>query len=262
MKNPVSSTKVMAMVFATGVLALSVVPSAFATKAPATVTKAVADTARPAEDRDADARRKPVEMLAFAGVKPGDKVADLIPGKGYFTRLFSTTVGPKGKVYAVASPRRPNAPEGSPDPAAPVQALAQEAHYGNVQVVVARVTEFTLPEPVDVIWTSQNYHDFHNVPNVDMAAINKRIFDSLKPGGTYVVLDHSSKSGSAFADTSTLHRIDEQAVKAEVVAAGFEYVGRSDALANKDDTRELKVFDDAIRGRTDQFVLKFRRPKK
>jgi predicted methyltransferase len=252
----------LAISLTSGVLAFAVAPTVLAAKTPASVTKAVADTARPAEDRDADVRRKPAEMLAFAGVKSGDKVADLIPGKGYFTRLFSAVVGPKGKVYAVASPRRPNAPEGSPDPAAPVQALAQDAHYGNVQVVVARVTDFTLPEPVDVIWTSQNYHDFHNVPNVDMAAINKRIFDSLKPGGTYLVLDHSAKAGSAFADTSTLHRIDEQAVKAEVVAAGFEYVGRSDALANKDDTRELKVFDDAIRGHTDQFVLKFRRPKK
>jgi predicted methyltransferase len=256
------STKLLSALLILCALALVASLNASAAKAPATVTKAVADPARPAEDRDADARRKPAEMLAFAGVKPGDRVGELIPGKGYFTRLFSAAVGPKGKVYAVAQPRRPNAPEGSPDPAAPVQAIAQDPHYGNVTVVQARATEFTLPEPVDLVWTSQNYHDFHNVPNVDMKALNRRVFDSLKPGGTYVVLDHSAKAGSGFADTSTLHRIDEQAVKDEVVAAGFEYVGRSDVLANADDARDLKVFDEAIRGRTDQFVLKFRRPVK
>jgi predicted methyltransferase len=223
------------------------------------VKKAVEDPGRPAEDRDADARRKPAEMLAFAGIKPNDTVADLIPGKGYFTRLFSVAVGPGGKVYAVASPRRPDAPAGAPDPAAAVQEIAKDPRYANVQVVVARVSELKLPAPVDVVWTSQNYHDFHNAPGVDIATVNRAVHDALKPGGTYVVLDHSALPGSGLHDTKTLHRIDEQAVKEEVMAAGFEFVGRSDVLANSADPRDVPVFDEKLRGHTDQFVLKFRR---
>jgi predicted methyltransferase len=228
---------------------------------PKAISAAVADPARPDTDRQLDVDRKPAESLAFAGVKPGEKVVELIPGKGYFTRLFSAVVGPKGHVYAVPPPRRPNAPEGSPDPGAASQAIAADPHFSNVSVIVGRVTELKFPEPVDLVWTSRNYHDFHNIPNADVGQINKMIFDALKPGGVYIVLDHTAEKGSGTRDTATLHRIDPEAVKTEVEAAGFKFEGQNEVLRNPNDPHTAKVFDASVQGKTDQFILKFRKPK-
>ena len=228
---------------------------------PKAITAAVADPARPEADKKADADRKPAESVAFAGIKPGEKVVDLLPGRGYFTRIFSAVVGPKGHVYAVPPPRRPNAPEGSPDPSAAVQAIAADAHYKNVSVIVSRINELKLPEPVDVVWTSRNYHDLHNIPNTDVGAIDKTIFDALKPGGTFIVLDHAAEKGSGFRDTSTLHRVDPEAVKKEVEGAGFKFAGQSEVLRNPEDPHTAKIFDSAVQGKTDQFILKFTKPK-
>jgi predicted methyltransferase len=97
---------------------------------------------------------------------------------------------------------------------------------------------------------------------LDVAQFNKLVLNSLKPGGLYAVIDHSAESGSGVRDTSTLHRIDMDAVKSEVTAAGFEFVGSSNLLANAADPRTAKIFDPSIRGKTDQFILKFRKPKK
>jgi predicted methyltransferase len=224
---------------------------------PAYIAAAVSDSARPASDTERDANRKPGATLAFAGVKPGQQVLELAPGRGYYTRLLSAVVGPKGKVYAVSSPPRPNAPPGP----LPVQAIAADPHFSNVTAIIQPVTEpLVLPEKVDLVWTSQNYHDFHNLTGIDLATINKRVFDALKPGGTYFVLDHSAQAGSGARDTNTLHRIDEDTVKQEVEAAGFKYVGESNILRNKADPRTAKVFDPSIQGHTDQFLLKFTKP--
>ncbi len=116
--------------------------------------------------------------------------------------------------------------------------------------------------PLDLVFTAQNYHDLHNIPTLDVAAFNKSVFDALKPGGLYVVLDHSAAAASGAKDTNTLHRIDVEFVKTEVMAAGFEFVASSDILANPADPRSANVFDPSIRGKTDQFILKFRKPKK
>ena len=222
---------------------------------PAYIAAAIADTARPAEDRARDANRKPGPTIAFAGVKPGMTVLELAPGKGYYTRLLSATVGPTGKVFSVSSPPKPD----SPPP--PVQAIAADPHYSNVTPIVKKVADpLVIPEKVDLVWTSQNYHDFHNIPETDIATINKRVFDALKPGGLYLVLDHSAQAGSGARDTNTLHRIDEDAVKKEVEAAGFKLVGESNILRNKADPRTAKVFDTSIQGHTDQFILKFVKP--
>lgn len=242
-------------------LAFSITDAQAVTKISKAISAAVADPARPDDDRQRDADRKPAESVAFAGVKPGDKVVDLLPGKGYFTRIFSAVVGPKGHVYAVPPPKRPNAPEGSPDPGAASQAIAADPHYSNVSVIVGRVTDLKFPEPVDLVWTSRNYHDFHNIPNADVGAINKMIFDALKPGGVYIVLDHTAEKGSGLRDTSTLHRIDPEAVKKEVEAAGFKFERQSEILRNANDPHTAKVFDASVQGQTDQFILKFRRPK-
>jgi predicted methyltransferase len=226
---------------------------------PANIAAAVADPARPEADRARDANRKPAECLAFAGAKPGDRVADLIPGGGYFTRLFSVAVGPKGYVYSYvpsdldARMKKPSA----------VYAIAADPHYSNVSVIHAPVAKFVTPEKLDLVWTSQNYHDLHDpfFGPADIPAVNKAIYDSLKPGGILVVLDHAAEPGSGLRDTDTLHRIDEAAVKKEVEAAGFKLIAESDVLRNPADTHTSKVFDPAIRGRTDQFILKFRKPR-
>lgn len=222
---------------------------------PRYVTAAVGDKARPAADTERDANRKPAETLAFAGVKPGDAVIELAPGKGYYTRLLSAVVGAKGKVYPVTQPPKPDAPP----PA--VQAIAADPHYGNLQVTLTKYAEPKLPGNADVVWTTQNYHDFHNIPDFQVATLNKAVFDALKPGGTYFILDHAAEAGSGARDTNTLHRIDEETVKQEVKAAGFELAGESDILRNKDDPHTGKVFEPPIQGHTDQFILKFRKPK-
>jgi len=242
-------------------LVLSTADVRAATHIPKYISQAVTNPARPEADRNADVDRKPEETVAFSGVKPGEKVVDLWPGGGYFTRIFSAVVGPKGHVYAVPPSKRPNAPADAPDPGARVQAIAADPHYSNVSVVATPLTEMKLPEPVDLVWTSRNYHDFHNIPNLDVSAIDKAIFNALKPGGVFVVLDHAAEKGSGFRDTSTLHRVDPEAVKQEVVAAGFKFEGQSEVLRNANDPHTEKVFEASVKGKTDQFILKFRKPK-
>ena len=227
---------------------------------PKNIAAAVADPARPQADRDRDADRKPAESIAFAGLAPGQRIADLLPGGGYFTRIFSGVVGPKGQVFAVAPPKRPDAPADRPEPAAAVRAIAADAHYPNVTVSVEKVAELKLPEKLDMVWTSQNYHDVHNVKDIDVGTFNKAVFESLKPGGIYIVIDHATAVGAGFTATSTLHRSDPDAVKAEVLAAGFEFAGSSDVIANPADDHNARVFETGLRDKTDRYVLKFRKP--
>jgi predicted methyltransferase len=219
------------------------------------IAAAVADSARPATDTARDASRKPAEIVAFVGVKPGDKVAEMMPGGGYFTRILAKTVGPNGHVYALVPTgfaNRPGALDG-------LNALARQ--YGNVTVVTTDLAEFKVPEPVDVVWTSENYHDFHNGPNANIAGLNAAAFAALKPGGVYYVEDHAAAAGSGTTATSTLHRIDPAAAISEVEAAGFKLDGRSTALANAGDVHDKPVFDPSVRGKTDKFALKFRKPR-
>ena len=230
-------------------------------KSPDAISAAIADASRPDADKQRDANRKPAETLAFAGVKPGDRVAELLPGGGYFTRLFSKIVGAGGHVYALVPAPSPSAPPDAPDFAARVKALAADPNYSNVSVVVQPFAQLKAPEPVDLIWTSQNYHDFHNFPGLDLAVFNQSVFEALKPGGTYLILDHAAEPGSGVRDTATLHRIDQETVTKEVLAAGFVFVGSSDLLHQADDPHAVKVFDPSVRGKTDQFILKFRKPK-
>ncbi len=235
---------------------------AHAAKVPDAITAAVGDASRPDTDKQRDANRKPAETLAFTGVKPGDAVAELIPGGGYFTRIFSKVVGPSGHVYALVPAPAADAPADMPDFAARVKTIAADPNYSNVSVVVEPFSQLNLPVPVDLVWTSQNYHDLHNFPGIDVGVFNQMVFDSLKPGGTYLILDHEAEAGSGTRDTATLHRIEAEAVKKEVLAAGFVLVGGSELLRQPGDSHSVKVFDPTVRGKTDQFVLKFRKPKK
>ena len=190
------------------------------------------------------------------------KVADYIANSGYFTRLFADLVGPKGHVYAVeldeivgfANVARGYADLKSWAPSRPT-----------VTVTTNPVADsLNFPEKLDLFWTAQNYHDLHDkfLGPVDVPAFNRKVFAALKPGGFYVVLDHSAAPGAPDDVTETLHRIQEDRVKREVLAAGFELVGESRLLANPADPRTKNVFDDSIRGKTDQFILKFRRPRR
>jgi predicted methyltransferase len=118
-----------------------------------------------------------------------------------------------------------------------------------------------LPQPVNVVWTSNNYHDIRNsLDSAGMQAFNQRVFEALQPGGVYLILDHAAAAGRGAEDSRSLHRIDPETVKAEVTAAGFRFAGSSDALRNPDDPHTASVTDAGIRGKTDQFILKFVRP--
>lgn len=228
----------------------------------ANIKAAVADEARPDMDKQRDDNRKPAQTLAFAEVKPGEKIGELIPGAGYFSRLFSKAVGPEGHVFALVPARPANAAADAPDRNAPIKALAAEPNYPNISVEELVMGRVSSPVPLDLVFTAQNYHDLHNVAGLDVAAFNKSVFDALKPGGLYVILDHSAEAGSGSRDTATLHRIDVDTVKQEVAASGFEFIAGSELLKNSADSRTAKVFDASVRGKTDQFILKFRKPKK
>ncbi len=247
------------MLGAVAVAALLSAAGAYA-KPDANQTAAVADKSRPEADSKRDADRKPAETLEFAGVKAGQTVVDLIPGGGYFTRIFSKAVGPKGTVYAVGGPPRPSQDPAKPAPTPAQDTIAADANYSNVKSIHEPLQAgLSVPTPADVVFTAQNYHDVKNIPNVDMAAFNKGIFNSLKPGGLFIVIDHVAAPGAAV--TNTLHRIDPAVVKAEVTAAGFKFEGESKILADPADDHSKAVFDPSIRGKTDQFLYKFRKPK-
>ncbi|MFC4528657.1 class I SAM-dependent methyltransferase [Dyella halodurans] len=226
---------------------------------PSYVAAALADPARPVDDRSLDGGRKPAEVLAFAGIKPGDKVVDLMPGAGYYTRVFSKIVGAGGVVYAVQPVEMDKA---APKGLQTLNSFAGTPGYPNVSVLVQPIAALSLPQHVDLVWTSQNYHDLHDpfMGSPDIARLNKAIFDALKPGGVYIVLDHAAAAGSGVSRTDDLHRIDPAVVKAEVTAAGFEYLGESDVLRQAADDHSTPAFDKAMRGKTDRFIYKFRKP--
>jgi predicted methyltransferase len=218
-------------------------------QAQGSVAAALADKDRPASDVSRDEARKPAQLLAFAGVVPGAKVGELLPGAGYFTRVIARAVGDKGAVYIWMPAGAPAAWVARLDPILKT--------YGNVKLVQGE--QLMAPEKLDIVWTTQNYHDLHHTGKSPEGA-NAAAFAALKPGGIYLVSDHAARSGSGTADTDALHRIDPELVKAEVVKAGFEFAGESKALANAQDDHTQKVFD--LHDKTDQFVLKFRKPLK
>lgn len=240
---------------------LGILPAASAqTQIPAPVAAAVANPARPAADHDVDSLRKPAETVAFAGIKPGDRVIDLMPGRGYFTRIFSGVVGPKGLVYAMVAEETSRTSTKGIDA---MTALAKDPAFGNVSALVQPMSGFKVRAPVDVVWTSLNYHDLHvKRLGVDIKGFNKSAFDALKPGGIFLVLDHAAQDGSGLRDVETLHRIDPAVVKAEVEAAGFVLEATSDLLKESGDPKTARVMDSDIRGKTDKFIFRFRKPSR
>jgi predicted methyltransferase len=223
---------------------------------PASYAAVLADQARPQADRERDAARKPAEILAFAEIRPGQTVLDVIPGGGYFTRLFAGAVGPEGKVYAYV----PTEMVGKFN--SDTQAKALDAAYPNVEYASDPLTQ-KAPGPItDVVFTAQNYHDFHTplLGSPNIADVNAAVWSTLRPGGLYVIIDHASAPGTGASVANTLHRIEAAQVRREVEAAGFVYEGSTEVLRNPADPRTANVFDPSIRGRTDQFAMKFRKP--
>ena len=239
------------------VCALSATAALAQTVSPA-IKAAVADPGRPAADTARDADRKPAESVAFSGIKPGDKVADFLPGGGYFTRIFAKVVGPRGHVYAILPAEFA---EGRDRPKQEItDAIAPYASNTTLEIVPYAKTG--APEKLDIVWTSLNYHDLHNpgFKLTDIPGFNKAVFNALKPGGVFVVIDYAAAPGSGFESTGKLHRVDEEAVKKEVEAAGFVLDAESKLLRRDNDTHTLPSGSETQRDKADEFMLRFKRP--
>jgi len=242
----------------------------------------VASPDRSAPDRNNDMRRKPVEMLAFVDPRPGMIVLDVSAGGGYTTELLARAVGPSGRVYGQSAPRDPGragpaAPEGGaaaapapqaaasrPAPRTSAMALAERAQKPAVANIVAVTQRFEAPVPaelasggVDLVTLMFNYHDLGHM-GVDRAQMNAALFRALKPGGVYVIADHSGRSGTGISESGTLHRVEEAFVRHEVEAAGFRFVAQGDFLRNPNDPRDRNTPEPPQP--KDEFVLKFVKP--
>jgi predicted methyltransferase len=216
------------------------------------IVAALADPRRPETDRERDALRRPAEVLAFAGVREGWRVADVGPGGGYYSRLLAVAAGDAGRLYAVDR-------AGTAERPRPMTAIAPT--YSNITHLTDGYAAWNAGEPLDAIFISQIYHDFY-LPafNFDVPAANRAMFNALKPGGALIIVDHAAVAGSDISVTNTLHRIDQARVVSDLQAAGFVLEAESDVLRHPEDDRTLRVFESDVRGRTDQFVLRFRRP--
>lgn len=213
------------------------------------IRAALADPAR-ADQAGDDDRRQAVAVLAFAGVKPGDAVVDYLPGQGYWTRILTGVVGPKGTVVAMwpaAGAKRADA----------VVPGLRARNFANVTYDIQAGNLPTVAQPIDLFWTVQNYHD---IPEGLRTAFNAAVFAALKPGGTYLVIDHADARG-ALPTTPSKHRIDPAVARSQITGAGFRFVGQSAVLANPADDHSKAVFDPSLRGHTDQFVFKFQKPR-
>jgi predicted methyltransferase len=203
----------------------------------------------------ADPAWKVPEVIVFIGLRKGDKVADIVGGR--LTASLAQAVGPTGKVYAVETAEVVKA---HPEILGMMKELAKQSP--NVVVSDDPVAS-PLPTGLDAVFIRQDYHDLYDkfMGPADVPAFNKAVFAALKPGGVYVVLDHAAVAGSGIGATDTLHRIDPVRVKADVLAAGFKLDAESSILANKSDDHTKNVFDPSVRGHTDQFLYRFKKPQ-
>lgn len=220
---------------------------------------AVADTTRPKRDTDRDALHKAPETLAYLDVRPGQVLVDLLPGGGYFTRLFSRAVGPQGKVYGVLAKPVGNAPPpGNPSPAS---AITPDASYQNVTTMEADLATLVLPGKADLIWTSKGYWALYREPRDVPRAVAKALYANLKPGGAFVILENAASADTPLDRQLTLHRIDPAIIRADMVAAGFRYEGESKLFANPSDDHTKPPSDPSLAGHPDQFLYTFRKPE-
>jgi predicted methyltransferase len=210
------------------------------------VTAVLANPQRPAEDKQIDAGRKPAEVVPFYGIKPGDKVADLETGRGYYTAILSQVVGEKGVVYSASRTFRPEVKDRFKDP-----------NFANVRLLEGPLETVALPQDatLDFVFIHLSYHDLEPAVRV---AMNKRVFAALKKGGLYGVVDHSAKDGSGNEAVKTLHRIDRLLVIQEVTGSGFILAKEGNMLRRPEDPRDFNV--NKTRDKDDRFVLAFLKP--
>jgi predicted methyltransferase len=243
---------------------------------PDKISAIVAAPDRAPADRINDIRRKPADMLAFIGVRPGMVAMDVSAARGYTTELIARAVGPTGKVYGQNAPRvegraPPAQPEGASAPAAPAApatppapTLAERVRNpaaSNI-VIVSRPFEDPAPPEVatgalDLVTLMFNYHDFGHL-GVDRARTNAAVFKALKPGGIYVIADHSGRPGTGISESGTLHRVEESFVRREVEAAGFRLAAEGNFMRNPADPRDRNTPEPPMP--KDEFVLKFVKP--
>jgi predicted methyltransferase len=228
----------------------------------------VASPDRTDADRQNDLRRKPVPLLQFIGVRPGMVALDVVAGGGYTCELLSRAIGPTGKVYAQASPRDPNrpAPAGARPPGSAVADREARLRSANaptapIAVVLQRLAD-PLPDELspgklDLVTLMFNYHDLGFLGEGRMQ-MNRSIFQALKPGGHFIVADHSGRPGTGISESTTLHRVEEAFLRSEIEAAGFKLETSGAFLRNPADPRDKETPDDAQP--KDEFVLKFVKP--
>ena len=222
------------------------------------LSAALASADRPAEDKARDADRKPAELMQFFGVKPGMTTADIIALGGYVTEVLSVAVGPKGKVYAQNPPIALQLRDGMY--AKQITDRLANNRLPNVVRVDADLPASSQipPGSVDVAITAMNYHDVRNMNPDAGVGFLKAVYTMLKPGGVLGVTDHVGNDG---ADNAKLHRIPKHFLIEDAQAAGFAVDGESDLLAHPADDHSKVVFDPTLRGKTDQFVVRLRKPK-
>jgi predicted methyltransferase len=215
----------------------------------------LADTSRPQEDRDGDAGRHPEEVIRFFGIERGDRVADLLAGGGYWTRILVPLVGQSGRVYAGNNPFFAEYYQKAFD------ALLAQPAFANVVRIDGPVDRIALPADgsLDAVIMVNAYHDLY-LTDEDRGALNRKVFAALEPGGVYGIIDHAAAAGTGASKAKDLHRIEKQAVVDEIAAAGFELAREGNFLANPADDRSGAIFAPAIAGKTDRFVLRFEKP--
>jgi predicted methyltransferase len=202
------------------------------------------------------------ELIRFARVDAGSTVIDVYPGDGDWTRLFSDIVGPQGRVTSFVPAEVAHFKN---DPLGRMRMLANEPGRENVEAVSADLVAMTeATQPADVVWLHLFYHDLHTAliqaRGATASDFNRAVYDRLKPGGSYVIVDHAAAVGAGARDAPSLHRIEPAAVREEVEAASFVLDAESALLANKDDPHAIKVFDPSIKGETNRFAYRFVKP--
>ena len=219
--------------------------------APAHVRRAIESPERTAEQRARDYYRKPAEILTLSGIEEGDRIVEIASFGQYFTTMLLAAIGPSGHVdmYDLPYIERFGGPASREFDEKHANAVYHQESYNDV----------TLPQGVDSVWNVLYYHDLQP-QGVDTAAFNRKIFNALKPGGIYLVIDHKAEDGSGWRDAGTIHRMGVETIKQEVLAAGFELALESNLLANPADDRTKMVFEPGTRGTTDQAFFIFRKP--
>jgi len=264
MKTTVAQFSLILFLSACGQQASDPVPASSETTEPEVSIYAAAldNPARPAADRERDAGRRPAEVLEFFGIEPGDTVLEMFAGGGYYTEMIANVVGEDGKVVAHMNTTMVNF--GGDE----FTARHADNRLPNAEVLMAENNELVLDsDQFDAITIVLNYHDLYWASDeygwvaFEVPKFLAEIYKGLKPGGTLGIVDHFAAAGSPHETGSTLHRIDREIVVSELEGAGFVLDGESDVLRNMNEDHSKGVFDPEIRGKTDRFVLRFKKPE-